>query len=215
MGRRLFQRLEQRIEGGRGQHVHFVDDIDFVPCTAGAHVGVGPQLANFVNASIAGTVNFQHIDVFARVNRSTNITVIIGLSRRAVGSVEGFGENPGRRRLADPPSTGEQIRMPDPIGVNGVDQRPGHLLLSHQFAKIAGAIAAGHHHVRLTGRGWVFRVLRGVGGRVGGRGVIWHGRRTPIADEKAWCDRRECVATTALKRPSHKSTPLRAAPVTA
>ncbi len=28
--RRLFQRLQQPVEGGGGKHVHFVDDIDFV-----------------------------------------------------------------------------------------------------------------------------------------------------------------------------------------
>ncbi len=61
-----------------------------------------------------------------------------GFGGRTVGSVEGLGENPRRRSLADAASTGEQIGVADAIGVDRVDQRLRHLLLPDQIVKGLG-----------------------------------------------------------------------------
>ena len=66
MLRRLFQRLQQGVEGLAGEHVDFVDDVDLEPRPAGPHVDVLPQLADFVDAAVAGPVDLQHVDVVAR-----------------------------------------------------------------------------------------------------------------------------------------------------
>ena len=63
--RRLFQRLQQGVEGLAGEHVDFVDDVNLESRPAGPHVDVLPQLADLVDAAIAGAVDLQHVDVVA------------------------------------------------------------------------------------------------------------------------------------------------------
>ena len=50
--RRLLQRLQERIERLAGQHVHFVDDIDFVPPHGRSEFHRLPEFADFVNAAV-------------------------------------------------------------------------------------------------------------------------------------------------------------------
>ena len=52
MGRRLFKRLEKRVEGVRRQHVDFVDDVDFVAGRGGAVVH---GIDYFADVADAGT----------------------------------------------------------------------------------------------------------------------------------------------------------------
>ena len=63
--RRLFERLQQGVEGLAREHVDFVDDVDLEPRPAGPHVDVLPQLADFVDAAVAGAVDLQHVHVVA------------------------------------------------------------------------------------------------------------------------------------------------------
>ena len=62
---RLFERLQQGVEGLAGEHVDFVDDVDLEPRTAGPDVDVLAQLADLVDAAVAGPVDLQHVDVVA------------------------------------------------------------------------------------------------------------------------------------------------------
>ena len=67
--RRLFQRLEQRVEGRARQHVHFVEDVDLV---ARAHRRVADgvvDLAHVVDAVVRGGVHLQHVEVPALDDR--------------------------------------------------------------------------------------------------------------------------------------------------
>ena len=63
--RRLFQRLQQAVEGLRRQHVHFVDDVDLV---ARRNRGVAHPLddvADVVDAGMRGGVHLDHVDMAA------------------------------------------------------------------------------------------------------------------------------------------------------
>ena len=59
--RRLFQRLEQRVEGFAGDLMRFVDDEDLVAVARRAVAYVFPQFAHFVDAAIRGRVDLDHI----------------------------------------------------------------------------------------------------------------------------------------------------------
>ena len=54
---RLFERLEERVEGRRRQHVDFVDDVDLEPRAAGTDVDIRPQLADFLDTAVARAVD--------------------------------------------------------------------------------------------------------------------------------------------------------------
>ena len=70
----------------------FVDDVDFVACPAGAHRDVLPQLADFVDAPVAGAVDFQDIDVVARADALAQLAGVAGRWRGALDAVERFGQ---------------------------------------------------------------------------------------------------------------------------
>ena len=53
MRRRFFKRFEKRIEGCRGKHVNFVDDIDFVFALRWREVDLVAQVAEIVHAGIS------------------------------------------------------------------------------------------------------------------------------------------------------------------
>jgi hypothetical protein len=59
--RRLFDGLEQRVEGFVGDLVGFVDDEDFVAVAHRLVADVLAQLAHFIDAAIGRRVDFDHI----------------------------------------------------------------------------------------------------------------------------------------------------------
>ena len=63
--RRLFQGLQQGVERLAGEHVDFVDNVNLEARPAGPHVDVLPQLADLVDAAVAGPVDLQYVHVFA------------------------------------------------------------------------------------------------------------------------------------------------------
>src|SRR5690606_37341506 len=52
VGRRLLQDLQEGVEGLVGQHVDFVDDVDFVPAVRRRVVHPVPDLAYLVDAAV-------------------------------------------------------------------------------------------------------------------------------------------------------------------
>ena len=63
MARRLFKRLQQGIERVFRQHVHFVDDVNFI---ARGYGGIAHRLNNLthiVNASVACGIHFDDVNV--------------------------------------------------------------------------------------------------------------------------------------------------------
>ena len=61
MGRGLFQRLQERIEGRRREHVNFVDDVELEFGTGGGVFAGFAQVAHLFDAVIAGAVNFENV----------------------------------------------------------------------------------------------------------------------------------------------------------
>ena len=102
--RRLLQRLQQRVEGLRGEHVDFVDDEDFV-AVAGRKVADGlAQLPDFVDAAVRGRVDFENIDGITGGDLDTRRAFAAGRDRRPAlflisGAVQGLGQNPRRGGL--------------------------------------------------------------------------------------------------------------------
>ena len=74
----------------------FVNDVDLETTSAGPNRSVGTQLANLIDSSITGTIDFQHVHVFARRHRLANITRI-ARSRRWPGfTIQALGKNSRR-----------------------------------------------------------------------------------------------------------------------
>src|SRR5690606_32769444 len=62
VGRRLFQRLEQRVKGADAEHMNFVDDVDLVLAFAGPKANLFAQFAHVVHTVVAGRVDLDQVD---------------------------------------------------------------------------------------------------------------------------------------------------------
>ena len=65
MRRRFLERLEQRVEGRRSEHVHFVDDVDLELPFARRVTHVVAQLAHLLDAVVARAVDFENVEAVA------------------------------------------------------------------------------------------------------------------------------------------------------
>ena len=83
--RRLFEGLEQGIEGGLGDLVGFVEDVDLVAVAGGRIARSVAQLANLVDAAIGGRVDLDHVDGVALANFDAGVADAAGLGRWPLG----------------------------------------------------------------------------------------------------------------------------------
>ena len=147
---RLFQGLEQGVEGTGGQHMDFVDDVDLEAGAGGAVAHPFDEFAHVVDAGAAGGIHFQNIGVVPvgdgdavganAAGRRCRTALTIGPD-----TIERPGDDPCGGGLADPAYTGEQPGMGQPVGRDGVDQGPHHGVLADQFGKGLGPVFAGQH----------------------------------------------------------------------
>ena len=149
--RRLFQGLQQGVEGLAGEHVDFVDDVDFEPCPAGPHADVLPQLADFVDAAVAGPVDLQHVHVLAGADAAADVALVAGDRGGTLFAVQRLGQDSGGRGLAHPACAGEKIGMAHAMGRDGVRQGLGNVLLPDQLGKGLRPVAAGDDDVLARG----------------------------------------------------------------
>ena len=169
MRRRLFQGLEQPVEGLLGQHVHFVDDVDLVARGGRGIAHAFDDLADIVDAGAGGGVHLLHID-------------IAGFGDGDAGLADAAGMDGGLGALAVRPDAVERARddarggglahaaharqhegMGDAAGGEGVGQGAHQRLLPDQAGEIGGAVFARQHAI-------------GLGRRPGRETVFGHGR---------------------------------------
>jgi hypothetical protein len=152
--RRLLEHLEHRVEALGGDHVGLVDDVDLV---AGRRRGVaGPlaQVAGVVDRPVAGGVDLDHVEVGAVGDGAALLADVVGLRGGSLLAVEGLGQHPGGGGLARPPGAAEQHGVVHLAGLDGVDQRSGHVVLAHDvreglWAPFAVERDVGHGRPRL------------------------------------------------------------------
>ena len=70
--RRLLHGLQQRVESRRGEHVHFVNDVNFVGTARRQNARLGNQVARIIHATVAGAVNLYDVHVLAAQNTVGN-----------------------------------------------------------------------------------------------------------------------------------------------
>ena len=76
---RLFEGLQQRVEGGVGDLVRFVEDVDLVLVARGAVAGGVAELADFVDAAVGGGVDFDDVDGGAGADLGAGLADVAGL----------------------------------------------------------------------------------------------------------------------------------------
>ena len=135
MGRRLLQRLEEGGGGRLGEHVCLVDDVYLAPGFGGRVLHLFPQVANVVDAPVAGGVDLDDVHrptlVYGRAD-GAGVVRFPGLWRQAV---HGLGENAGGAGLAGAAGPAEQVGVSDAADVHGSAQGPGGDRLAHNVGE--------------------------------------------------------------------------------
>ena len=146
---RLFQRLEQRIERTRRQHVNLVDDEDLVarrrrPVTH----RLDDRVADVLHAGVRRRVHLHHINMPPLGDAHTILAHATRVRRRPAtairpDTVQPLGNDPRRRRLTRPANSRQHERLRNPVGVKRVLQRAHHRFLPDQIGKGGGSVFAG------------------------------------------------------------------------
>ena len=105
MLRRLFQRFEHGIESRLRQHVHFVDDVDFVATHARRVLSVFQHLSNIIYARIRSRIDFHHVHMAACIDLYTLCTLTTRFTLIGMFTIETFGQNTGNGGFAHPART--------------------------------------------------------------------------------------------------------------
>ena len=136
--RRLFEGLEQRVGSFVGEHVRFIED-DHLVASADRRVPHHiAQLANLVDASIGGGIDFQHVQRTARGNLAARIALIARRRCGSVNAIQRFGQNSGRGRLSHAPRARKNISVRHAAALKRILQRTRDVLLSDKFRKSLG-----------------------------------------------------------------------------
>ena len=159
MGGGFFKGLQQGVEGGGAEHMHFVKNEDLVARGSGT-VGhaFNDRIADVLDAGLAGGVHLHHIDMAAFGNGAAGLALAAGLGRRAslaigTGAVQALGDDPGGGGFAGAANAGEDEGMGDAVGGKGIFQGAHHRLLPDEIGKGFGAVFAGKDAVGLVGVG--------------------------------------------------------------
>ncbi len=153
---RLFQGLEQRVERLLGEHVDFVDDINLELGGGRDVLDRLAQAADFIDAAVAGSVNFEHIERAAFGDFPATRVVVVESHCRSSGGVEALGKDARDGGLARAARPAKQVGVGDAVLLDGVGQGLGDVFLSHHLAEPLRAILPGYdligHRVQSNAR---------------------------------------------------------------
>ena len=146
---RLFEGLEECVEGGVGDLVGLVEDVDLVTVAGGRVAGCVAQFANLVDATVGGGVNLDDIDGVAGADLGAGFAGLAWLgggARRAadgVAAVEGHGEDACDGGLADAAMAAEDVSVGDAVLQERVGERDGDVVLADDVGEALRAVFAG------------------------------------------------------------------------
>ena len=118
------------------EHMHFVDDVDFEAALIGREIDLVAQIANVIHAGIGGGIDFDQIEETAVIDRLADSAFVARPFRQIfMQTVDRFGQQARRCRLARAARAAKQVGMPNAPGSNAVLQGSRDMLLPNNFIK--------------------------------------------------------------------------------
>ena len=141
---RLFQCLQEGIEGGIGDLVSFVKDVNLETVARRTITCRLPQLPNLVDAAVSGGVDLDHIDRVPGPNFRAGFANAARFRDRVVlrTAIQGHGQNTRDRGLSDPPMTAEDVAMGRATLLDSILQGPRNMFLSDDFGELLRTVFA-------------------------------------------------------------------------
>ncbi len=151
---RLFEGFEQGVEGGVGNLVGFVEDVDFVAVAGGCVAGGVAEFANLVDAAVGGGVDLDDVDGVALADFDAAISQTpAGLAGGAlrgadfVAAVQGHGDDAGDGGFADAAVPREDVAVRDAVLGEGVHQGAGDVVLAGYVGEALRTVFSGQNLV--------------------------------------------------------------------
>ena len=119
--------------------MNLIDDVDF-EFPARSEADIFAKFPNLVHAIVAGPINLKHVKANPLRDLSTRIANSARVDRRSLEAVDGFGQNAGGRGFAGTAWADEKIGMSQTLLLNGILQRPNHMILAQHIVENLGAI---------------------------------------------------------------------------
>ena len=159
--RRLLERLEQRVERSRREHVDLVHEVDFVArvCRHVVHA-VEDEVAHLVHLRVRCGVEFDHVQRAPLGDFAAHFLLGIEVRLRPARAVQRLCKNARRRGLPGAARPDENVRVRDAFLLDGVAQRARDVLLAEDIGKGLGAIFACENRVAAHAAKSVRRDLR-------------------------------------------------------
>ena len=150
---RFLQRFQQSIESGVGNLVRFVENVDLEPVSSRAISRSLAQLANFINPSICGRVNLNHVNRVSCANLDAGVAHSARLCNRFIGrpAVQRHGQNTCDRRLADPTMPAEDVTVGSSALLNGILKCAGDVVLPDYVGELLWTVFAGENLIAHEG----------------------------------------------------------------
>ena len=135
----FLQGFEEGVGRLGGEHVGFVDDVDLASALGRHEVDPVTDVANLVNAPVAGGVQLDDVHVAAIVDGDAKVALVARVSLLRVGAIDRFGQYAGGGGFARAAWPAEQVAVANPVLHDGLTQGVGYMLLPSQVAKAAGS----------------------------------------------------------------------------
>ena len=150
VGRRLFEGLQEGVEGLLGEHVDLVDDVHLVAAVDRRVADLVAQLADVVDAAVGGGVHLDHVERRRGGDRPAAFAHAAGRDGRlgdhvlGVGprAVERLGQDLGHARLAGAARPGEDVGVGDGSATHGVLQGLRDVVLAGDLGEGLRAVLA-------------------------------------------------------------------------
>ena len=134
--RRLLKRLQKRIEGIGGEHVHLVDDEHLVLARLGRDAHLFNEFADVVNRVVGSGIEFMDTKRTSLVEGSARFALPTWVAMFIeVLAVDGLCKDAGAGGLSHATRPTEEIGMSQAVGENGILERSGQRPLSHNGVK--------------------------------------------------------------------------------
>ncbi len=145
---RLFERLEESVEGRLRKHVHLVDDEDFVPPYLRGYLHLVYQVADVLDGVVGGGVELVNVVRPLLVEGAAALALVARLARSGgAEAVDGAGEDAGAGGFAHAARAAEEVGVCQLPLRDGVFQRGGQRALPHDGVKRGGAVLACRYDV--------------------------------------------------------------------
>ena len=138
MRRRLFERLQKRVERRLGQHVDFVDDVYLVARLIRRKANLVAQVTNVIYAPIARRINLDEVERSRLVNAHADMAFVVRLTVLRRQAVYSLRQNARRARLACAACPAEQVGMCDALTCHRLPQSLRNDFLPEYLAQALG-----------------------------------------------------------------------------